>query len=289
VRLTTRDERDTKRTELALLALASQGASILIAGFDSAQAQIAARFAAKTRVPVILLSPLPEGETVEPPAFVLGEPMERTSLAIVQALASHGARAVAPIGGTPPTSSGKVAFVDGASCATQPNQAGTSPFPIDAWRAKRVDALLLLGDAACSSEAIATAVGQKLGVLRAGVGLEGADLASEPSRLPLLVAAAGGFPLRRGDGASPMNGFKKRQGRAPSFWAALGHDAAVLARAAEKTLPADSTDEASEVEKRHRAAGEALAGAEADLWSTAARGFAGKSVIAREISVFEVR
>jgi hypothetical protein len=289
VRLATRDERDTKRTELALLALASQGASILIAGYDAAQADIAAKFAAKKRVPVILLSPPSSGLDVEPPAFVLGESAEHVTLALLQALVGHGARSFAPIGATPPMIAGKFTFTEATACQVQPNQAGTTPFPVESWKMARVDALLLLGDANCASEAIAAAVGQRLGPLRVAVGLDAAEIAAEPSRLPLLVASAGAFPLRRGDGTSPLNGFKKRHGRPPTFWAALGHDAAVLARAAAKTLPTGMTDDSTEVDRRHRAASDALGGVDAELWSTSARGFASKSIIVREVSVVEVK
>ena len=107
--------------------------------------------------------------------------------------------------------------------------------------------------------------------------------------MPLFVASAGSFPLRRGDTASPLYGFTKRHGRAPSFWAALGHDAAVLARIAEKTLPLEKTDDTAEVDKRHRAVAEALLAAEGDLWSTSARGFSSKPVVERDVSVVEVR
>jgi hypothetical protein len=86
-----------------------------------------------------------------------------------------------------------------------------------------------------------------------------------------------------------MNGFQKRHGKAPSWWAAVGHDAAVLARAALRSLPLDRAADAAEVEKRHQATAAALSRAEADLWSTQARGFAGQTTIAREMSVIEVR
>jgi len=121
------------------------------------------------------------------------------------------------------------------------------------------------------------------------VGLDAAEIALEPSRLPLFVATAGLFPLRRGDARSPLNGFQKRHGRPPSFWASLGHDAAVLARSAERALPLDRADDAAEVEARHRAATAALASTEVELWSTGARGFASQNQIARDLVVVEVR
>jgi hypothetical protein len=288
VRLASRDERDPKRTELALLALVSQGASILIAGLDPAQADVAEAFAERKQVPVILLSPLSSGKEPRAPAYVLGSPRESVALALAASLAQRGARSVAPVGGSVAEPPPKVAFLDAAPCDAPSSQAGTSHFPVDAWKVAKVDSLLLLGDASCSTEAIVAASTQRV-ALRAAVGLDGAEIATEPSRLPLLVATAGAFPMKRGDASSALYGFKRRQGKAPSFSAALGHDAATLARVAERALPEGRAEDATEVQKRHRAANEALASAEADLWSTSARGFASRSVIARDVVVVEVR
>jgi hypothetical protein len=289
VKLATRDERDAARTELGLLALASQGASILIAGLDSAQADIAARFAERTNVPVILLSPLADGRVPRSPAFVLGQSYEKVSQALALALASRGSRWVAPVGASPPEPTGKLTFVDAASCTSQPTQAGTTQFPFQSWRTSKVDSLLLLGDAACASEIIANATGERLTNFRVAVGLDAAEIAAAANRLSLLVASAGAFPLRRNDTTSALYGYDKRHGKPPSFWAALGHDAAVLARAAERALPSDRAEEAPEVERRHRAASDALATAEGDLWSTSARGFASATVILRDVVITEVR
>jgi hypothetical protein len=289
VRLTTRDERDTKRTELALLALASQGASVLIAGLDPSQAQIAASFAERTHIPVILLSALHDGRVPSPPAFVLGEASDKVLLALAESLAGHGARTVAPVGGAVPPMGGKLTFLEPASCSAPPNQAGESRFPVSEWRSAKVDYLLLLGDASCTVEAIRDAASGGLGSVRAAVGLDAADIAAEPSRVPLLLATAGMFPLKRGDATSAMSGFKKRHGRAPSWFAAMGHDAAVLARAALRALPIDRADDSIEVEKRHRLARDALGRADAELWSTDARGFAGQNAVSREIGVVEVK
>src|SRR5262249_56101318 len=99
----------------------------------------------------------------------------------------------------------------------------------DSWRAKKVDSLRVLGDAACAAEVIATALAQRLNNLRIAVGLDAADLAAEPTRMPLLLASSGSFPLRRSDSSSALFGFKKRHGRPASFLPALVPDAALLA------------------------------------------------------------
>jgi hypothetical protein len=288
VRLTTRDERETKRTELALDALASQGASVLIVGLDPAQAQIAATFGERHRIPVILLTP-PSESNVQSPVFLLGDSSEKAAITLVEAMVHQGAKSVAPVGGQVPTSvAARTTFLEGASCDAAESQAGESRFPIAAWRTARVDHLLLLGDTACSSEAIDDMVAARLGA-RAAIGLDGASIVGESGRIPALVTTAGNFPLRRTDTSSPLLGFKKRQGKAPSWFAALGHDAAILARAALRTLPLDRAEAKEEVDKRHDAVRDALLRAEADLWTTEARGFAGQATITREIGIAEVK
>jgi hypothetical protein len=220
---------------------------------------------------------------------VLGQSYEKVSQVLALALASRGSRSAAPVGGSPPEPTGKLTFVDAVSCTSQPTQAGATQFPFESWRASKVDSLLLLGDAGCASEVIASATSERLANFRVGVGLDAAEMAASASRVPLLVASAGPFPLRRNDTTSALYGFDKRHGKPPSFWAALGHDAAVLARAAERALPSDRAEEAPEVERRHRTVSDALATAEGDLWSTSARGFASATVIPRDVVIAEVR
>ena len=290
VRLTTRDERDTKRTDLALLSLARHGAAIIIAGFDPPQADIAARFAAHNHIPVLLLSPLTDGKTPPAPAFLLGASSEAVAQGLVEHLKTKGARFLAPVGGHIAESAGSpLSLLEEASCDAASSQAGESRFPVEAWRKGRLDALLLLGDAACTAEAINDTVQSRLGRVRAAIGLEAAEIASEPSPLQLSVASAGRFPLTAGNPGSPLFGFKERHGQSPSWFSTIGHDAAVLARAALRTIPNDSTEDPVEVASRQQRAQASLRGVEADLWSTTSRGFSGGFTIARDIHAIEVK
>jgi hypothetical protein len=290
VRLATRDERDTKRAELALLSLASHGAAILIAGFDPPQADAAARFAARTHIPVLLLSPLSDGTAPPAPAFLLGTSREGVAQALADHLKTKGARMVATVGGHLPEAAGRgFSLLEDGSCDATAAQAGESRFPVESWRKGRLDALLLLGDASCSSEAARDTAEAKLGRVRGAIGLDAAEIVSEPSPLGLSVASAGRFPLTPGNTNSPLFGFKERHGQAPSWFSTIGHDAAVLARAALRTLPDDPTEDATEVAGRHQRAAASLRGVEVELWSTMARGFAGGSTIARDVHVIEVK
>jgi hypothetical protein len=289
VRLATRDERETKRTDLALLSLARHGAAILIAGFDPPQADVAARFAVRTHIPVILLSPLSDGSAPAPPAFLLGAPRTSVLDALLEHLKEKGAHAVAPVGAPVTAGAGPgLSLLDVGACDAA-GQAGESHFPIESWQKGRLDALLLLGDTACTTEAIGDVAQARFGRVRAAVGLDSAEIAAEPNALTLSVASAGRFPLTPGSASSPLFGFKERHGQAPSWFATMGHDATALARAALRTLPADSTDDAEEIAKRQQRAEASLRSVEVDLWSTSARGFSGSAVIEREIRVVEVK
>jgi hypothetical protein len=290
VRLATRDERETKRTELALLSLASHGAAILIAGFDAAQADVAARFAVRTRIPVLLLSPLSDGTTPPFPAFLVGASREGIAQALAEHVRAKGARSIAAVGGHLPEATKRgFSLLEEGSCDAAEVQAGESRFPVEAWRKGRLDALLLLGDASCTTDALSDAAEGKLARVRAAIGLDAAEIVSEPSPLLLSVAAAGRFPLIPGNAGSPLFGFKERHGQAPSWFSTIGHDAAVLARAALRTLPTDATEQAGEVAGRHQRAQASLRGVEVDLWSTTARGFAGGSALERDVHVIEVK
>jgi hypothetical protein len=290
VRLATRDERDTKRTDLALLSLARHGAAIIIAGFDPPQADIAARFAAHSHIPVLLLSPTSDGKPPAPPAFVLGASTDDVAQRLVEHLKTKGAHFLAPVGAhLGESTSGGLSLLEEAACDAPSAQAGESRFPVEAWRRGRLDALLLLGDAACTAEVIGDTAQSRLGRVRAAIGLEAAEIASDPTPLLLSVAGAGRFPLTPGNSGSPLFGFKERHGQSPSWFSTLGHDAAVLGRAALRTLPTDSTDEPAEVASRQQRAQASLRGVEGDLWSTASHGFAGAFTMARELHVIEVK
>jgi hypothetical protein len=288
VRLLTRDERDPNRTDLALTALASQGASVIIAGFEPVQAKVAAAFSERTKVPVVLLAP-PALETPLPStAFVLGAALDDLAAEVATALARRGARRIAAVGGEAPRLV-DLTSVPPVPCDVPLQKAGEPRFPLVSWRKAKVDALLLMGDALCASDAIDELVGAGLRNVWAGLGLEAGSLADEPSHIPFLLARAGAFPLTKGDAKSPLFAFRRRQGKAPTWFAALGHDAVVIARTALGALPAARAVDAAEVRERHRLLSAALGGAQAELWSTAAAGFGGKNIIARDIKLSEVK
>jgi hypothetical protein len=276
-RIISREERDPARTELALGALASQGAVLLVAGLDAEEADAADRFAARTGTPTILLYPshkTPHGAS----AYALGEPEGTECPALESALRDRGARRIVTVGpGAVP-------------CDIAPVQAGEPRFPVKAWKQAHTDGLVLSGDSACTRDVLTDVAGGGPAGVRIATGLLGAGIAAdEPGASLLLVASAGVFPLSQGASASPLDAYKKRHGIAPSWSVALGHDATVLARLAVTGLPLDRTEDAAKVKALHERVRAALAAAEAPLWTTEARRFGADRAMPRTIAVREIK
>jgi hypothetical protein len=263
-RLVSRDDGGSlERVDEALRALSSEGAAVVIAGLDADEAAIAARFAEAHALPVVLLAPPPRGEGASDGryAFVLGVEEKDEQAILEDALRARGA---SWIGRARPD-----------ACAA---------LPAEARRGE--PALVILGPPVCAREAWAAARAAPLRV-RLGLGLD-AGLADAAEGA--VAVRAGLYPPgagARGEVASWAAWIAAR-GAPPSFWAGLGHDAAVLAWEGVRGLPARVTEEPREVEARREAARAALAAAEGELWTTEARGLGGARVLARSLGVVEV-
>ena len=231
----------------ALASLAGDGAVILAAGLGREGADRARVYAEEARIPLLLLYPPTRADSTPSHTFVLGADPEDALGLLTSELTRQGAQRVARVGG------------EGAPCGVDP-------------RAKRAgfDALVVLGNADCTRE-----LSRELGMarVRLGLGLDTSELLgslrSEPA--PLAVGA-GRFP--RGLSDPP-----------PSWYEALGHDVAELVRAALGNFPTARVDDTRSVSELHQRAQAALLGAEADLWTTAERGFGGAHQMARAWAV----
>jgi hypothetical protein len=71
------------------------------------------------------------------------------------------------------------------------------------------------------------------------------------------------------------------------WYEALGHDAALLAARALEALPREGLVRGGSVEVLHEKARDALARAEAALWTSEARGFGNARVLPRKLGVVE--
>lgn len=104
-----------------------------------------------------------------------------------------------------------------------------------------------------------------------------------------LVSQAGLFPVDAAAPPATMAHWMLDHASPPGWWAALGHDAAVLAWAAVKDLPEQGTEDPREVSARLAKAAQALGDASGELWTSEARGFGGKQVLPRTIGARELR
>lgn len=248
---------DAGNLSIALEELAGEGAALVIAGFDSAGANDALSFADRRQVPVITLA-MPSA----PPnkwAFVLGE-SDSKQLGVLEAeLKSRKL-----------TKSGLVLsdvqltamalehalFVPPRGCDFKAGDLGS----LRTWT--------VLAPPSCAQRVqLELAQGSTIALsLEAVTGNE-----HPPSGVTLLGIAAGRFPARSDD--AELTTYAQRFGGKPNWWTALGRDAAVVGKAAVKSLPLDATSAAAEVAKRREAVRAALEAATVDLWSTEEHGF----------------
>lgn len=274
VRVLTRDCSSAAEMDRALAGLAGDGATILVAGVTDETAVAASLFAERTRTPVLLLRPPPGGGTRGPSTFVLGADPVAEEVAIATGLEREGARMPARVGGA------------GVPCEAPDTSLEGAHFPVAEWRRTQVDALVLSGGADCAREAALAAMSARLSPLLA-FGLEASEAhESLPGRK--LLVSAGRFPFATHKLAPEEQAWVDQWGEAPSWYATLGRDAAVLSASVLSGLPEGRVEEERSVAELHRRARDGLVRARATLWSTAASGFGGAQVLPRELSLVRV-
>ncbi|XXT18945.1 hypothetical protein WME94_52845 [Sorangium sp. So ce429] len=206
-------------------------------------------------------------------------------------IAGPGAAAASPGAAAPPPAEGGVALAlpcDGA-------------FDARALRPLGIRGLILAGDAPCAEQALRAAprsvtialsfeaaISPPPGSLVATAGLfPFAAAPASAQRLP--GGSAPGAPPQDAPGAAvALAAWLATHPTPPSFWAALGRDAGVLAWAGVQRLPKTGTEDPAEVKARRLAAASALSSATAELWTTSATGFGGKRVLPRAIGHREI-
>jgi hypothetical protein len=270
---------DATQVPDTLARLAADGAGVVIAGFDRADADAVARYATSIRLPVVLLVapsvPLAPGGRV----FVLGEDGATERRALMEAFAKSGRRRIAVLSAVPADVRPTEAPEGSSIVAIQPCGAA-----LDFVRAATADALLVDGGPDCARGAIEAPLARG-SEIDFGFGI---DAASEPTATGL-VASAGLLPIR-GETPEPLRAWTSTGRSAPAWWAALGHDAGALADAALRAVgELDAAHDAASVEVRRAKLTAAIASATATLWTTSARGFDGSRDIPRPIEAREVR
>ncbi|WP_438025504.1 hypothetical protein [Sorangium sp. So ce233] len=306
-RLVSRDVGGEGGVEEALSSLTAEGAAVLIAGSNREQATAAAKFARANEIPVLLVHP-PEPAALDGAfVFVVGEEPARSIEVLAAALAERGARPVALVGGGAGGQQGAPAGAAAPSAAAAaPGAAAAAPgaasappaeggvalaLPCDgtfdprALRPLGIRGLILAGDAPCAEQAIRAAPRS----VTIALGFEAA-ISPPPGSL---VATAGPFPFAApppgaSGAATALGAWLAIHPAPPSFWAALGRDAGVLAWAGVQKLPKTGTEDPAEVKARRLAAASSLSSARAELWTTSATGFGGKRVLSREVGYREI-
>lgn len=281
-RLASRDDLGrVEGIEDALEGLVSDGAAIIIAGSDREEATIAATFAARESVPIVLLHPPAPSAPTSPFIFVMGEDPERVRKTLVSALAMHVPTAGKPRAAAPHVAPGQVVWVgdkgtvdmglaESFECQRLP----------PSWRG--IGGVVAYGS--CVTDVLLSVSGTSVQTA-VGLDLDGVSLPKGT-----LAATAGVFPIDPRSITQPtLVTWMRHHAEPPTIWAGLGRDAAVLAWSAVQVLPAQGTKDPEEVKARHRKAAETLAAAEADLWTTEARGFGGHRKLPRQLGVRQVR
>ncbi len=273
VQLVTREANANTDVDRALRGLAGDGATILLAGVSDDAALAAASFAERSQVPVIVVSRPPSLPGALQFTFVAGVSARDESAAIDAALVASRVQSAARVG------------EGGASCEG-PAATAQTHFPVEQWKHDGVDALVLATDGGCARDVVAESSLVGLSPLLL-FGLESADVADTvPGKK--LVVSAGRFPFGVAPPGDEEREYVERWGTAPSWFEALGHDAARIAAAALSDFPLDRVEDKGAVVGLHWRAQGRLLHADVPLWTTKARGFQGANVLQRTLRVAAV-
>ncbi len=254
----------------ALAGLAGDGAAILVAGVTEADATVAQEFAERVRIPVVLLHPATTPPAADGFTFMLGEEQQRVVTALTSTMESGGA--------------GQWVVLRDIEDTCSAASAGLGPprLPVATWSQTGVTGVVLLGDEGCVRELVGAVDASRFRP-RFGLGLEATTAVPELSeRVPLVVVAAGSYPAPPGFAARLSDPGPRPQWL--DWYDALGQDAGTLARTVLRQFPLERIEDLAVVARLHRRARDELAVAAPSLATTQARGFAGRRVIARELT-----
>ncbi len=270
--------------DASLEELAGAGSAVVLAGFDQTTAERACRWAEQNALTVITLAaPITPGQRF---CFVAGE-ARQTSLALLVTELEKRAKSHA-----------KVASVMGASAEAALAQTKSTalellaPFrceppysrsriPLSDWATQGVHDFIVSAPSGCVRTILpALARGSDV-----GLALEATSADEAAHVVPSGVRAFAVVPV-----ASPQfDEYKQKLGAKPSYWTAIGRDAALLAHVAEVDLPVDRTTSSGEIARRRESARAALLTAKATLWTTDATGFAQDHKLPRTLHIVDLR
>ncbi len=274
VELTTRQvEPDGVRETLARLA--GEGAALLVAGMDGSSARAAAEFSREGGVPVLLLHEPAPGPELPRSAWIIGADDAAASRMLRSELGRRGE--VISIGAPerPCAAAGEADALPGFR--------RTSP-------SGRVVALSFEGSATCARSVLMSIAGSERPAV-IGFGLEaltalGDELAGGAE---LWALAAGRLPQFDGPRDAALTHWFETRGRAPGWYEALGHDAALLAGHVLPKPKATVVRDAQQVASLHQqVVGNLARTTLADAWSSDGGAFDTARRLTRQFRVVRV-
>jgi len=308
-KLVTRDDGgDANRVEPTMSELAGEGAVVILAALDPLSAARAVTWGERHGVVVITFA-VPKDVPPHDWAFSIGVTREAEIGTLAEELVSRGQELIVPVvppGGSPAgtlqraaagndpvqaLSKGTVQLEPPVECDTAAAQSGEARFPVEAWKKERAHAWLVDAPSECARDLVRQlAIAQAQGVVAFTL-----DATGGSARAPLLnmiAVRAGEIPVTATSPAAikdaGIRAWTENAGAPPNWWAALGHDAALLARRAVADLPLDATSDGPEVTRRRARAKAALIAVAARLWTTASAGFGSAHSLPRTLEVTEL-
>ncbi len=296
VHLVTRDDAGSAgRTELSLDELAGQGAAVILAALDKRTAERALRWSEQHATPLISLVAPDEPPTSLSYGFVLGEPRKSVLEALARFAPALTTSLIVPVvdAGELAVQASReggegLAFSAPISCDIPAGRAGEARFPVGRGPRDRTRAWLVSGSSDCTAEVIDELTSEHTRELVV-LSLEAAEFPLHTSQVRVVTAQAGIVPGTP-DGDPREDEARRFVGTLGSldWWAALGRDAATLARQAVQQLPADEATEPNAVSARRKAARDALADGHVRLWSSNALDFGPTNAMRRNVCAFDV-
>jgi ABC-type branched-subunit amino acid transport system substrate-binding protein len=260
-RLAARDDGGNEaNAERAFASLAEAGAAVVIGGFDADGATMLAELAERARVPTLLLTPPRKPPESQRWSFVVAPSVASSDAAAIAAMAAKGARKIAVVGAAAALiAEGSTTVLPSVDCVSFTPHPGSPRYPIGAWRAQGVDAILLAGDVRCTTDAL-----DELATLRVplmvALGAQAAGAVLPPPKgaapgktrpLPAFVASLGCFPVdEAGRPSAAMTTSTEDRGAPPTWWTVAARDATELAARAMAGLPETTAREEGEITRR---------------------------------------
>lgn len=295
VRLVTRnDGGDVAHAEAALEEMSGEGVGVVIAGVDAASADRALSWCETHGMPVILLHPAARPPTSK--GLVLGDARSAELAVLSRWVADVGSRVpnfVTDAEGDRALENGALETTQGitlgvtASCDTQPPRAGEARF-LSAKAQEKT--WIVSGTASCGRDVLGDVVlfgrpGTRVGFTLEASGVDFGFAVAAGGKAKVTSVRAGKIPVlaRRPEDVSDPDiaEYMKQYRERPPWWGALGRDAATIAKRALAPLPLDDVSDGRLVTQRRAIVEAGLLATRADLWTTEAKGFEARRVIAR--------